>query len=246
MCIYIGISEEWNKMIINHSYKVSAFGEFVDIQPTPENMLTLLEEFNKMDLLPSVYDELSTSNEEAIPKSRLALLSSNKKERFLIGSTRIDYEVLAQDDTDLEKDKLHDYIERAKEIYSIIIKKYDINFSRLALNTEINLYNDMLPKFYDGKEKNEFKVHLLTRITEKINSVDEILNINTSMNKSTFRTKEAIVTNGFSAAIDINTLFENKKQRFGSSEMNEFVKKSFAIWNEIIDDLGDKFECINK
>ena len=152
-------------MIINHSYKLSAFGEFVNIQPTPENMILLLETFGEMKLLPSVYDELSTSNEEIKPIKRFELLSEDNKERFLIGTTRIDYEIIANEDTDLEKDKLDNYINRAKEIFSLISDKYKIKFSRLALNTEnyllqfaegkvsnfINSYNFMEPKFYNGK-----------------------------------------------------------------------------------------------
>ena len=79
-------------MVIDHSYKISAFGDFSDIKPNAETMMYFFEKVKDYGLLPSVFQELQIKVDGAQPvtQQRIALLSSDSREKVSIPSVVVD------------------------------------------------------------------------------------------------------------------------------------------------------------
>ena len=83
-------------MIFNKIYKISIFGAFQAIEATPDNMSYFLSEFGGQGLMPSIFQEIQISGINQVMKKRIALVSSNDSTKIMIGSERIDYEMVGK------------------------------------------------------------------------------------------------------------------------------------------------------
>ena len=81
--ILIHLSRGVNTMVIDCSYKISAFGSFLDIVPDTDTMMFFLESFKEYGLVPSIFQELQITppSTQPVAVQRVALLSSDNKKQ---------------------------------------------------------------------------------------------------------------------------------------------------------------------
>jgi len=247
-------------MRIDRLYRISAFGEFLNITPTAENMLFLLEEFKEYGLVPSLFQEMKVENIalSPAPLQRIAMVSTDHNnsynERIAIGSNRIDFEYSITTDRELSNEDKEKINKKACHIFGVIFKKYDKKSSRLALNTESLLAGlsdvevlDFMSRYtnpislYDSKSLGEWGTRLMVREKNNISDKEEFFNIITVIGKIILsKQSNGNVThnNGFNVNIDINTIAENSSVRFISSDIDDFIKTSTKWWNIIISEVS--------
>lgn len=243
-------------MIVDRIYKISAFGDFSDIIPTPDNMMFFIETFKDDELIPSVFQELRVDNGNSQPKTfqRIALVSTDGKENIPIATNRIDYEIKTTADVALTQQELKEYQEKIVKVLGTIFDKFDKRASRLALNTE-NLIvgltseevDDFLGRFsnpisiYEKTSLDEWNTRMMIRKEDAINENNETFNIITTIAKTDLRktVDNALVeSKGFSISGDINTIAEKTIHRFSARDFAPFIDKVTAWWCGIISELS--------
>ncbi len=243
-------------MIVDRNYKISVFGNFTDIIPTPENIAFLVEVFRHENLMPSIFQEVKIDNNNPqIPQqqSRIALISADSTEQIAILSERIDYEIRTKTDVEISDEVLETYNEKIKRIFNVLFDHFKKQSTRLALNTEnyvINLSDDEVVKFlskfsnpisvYTEKEMKEWNTRLMIRKEIPINDQSENFNIITIIAKIPMKKIENNVEknfSGFTIMTDINTVAENTSSRFGINEVSEFMGLANSWWKKIITEI---------
>ena len=245
------------KMIVDRSYKISAFGNFSSISATAESLLYYLEAFKKYGLVPSIYQELSMQNGaiQPFPVQRIALVSADNKEKITIGLNRIDYEIIASDDIKISCDKMEEYNSRIIDSFELILKAANLSASRLALNAEalvINLSQQELDLFlakytnpislFEPQSMTEWSTRLVSRKSDFINGSSEDFNVIAIIQKTSLQKQvngQVELSNGFSISIDINTIAENTLARFEAVQVEEFIKVSTNWYNTILREVGN-------
>ena len=258
-CIYrLIIWKGDRKMIVDRSYKISAFGNFSSISATAESLLYFLEAFKKHGLVPSIYQELSMQNGaiQPFPVQRIALVSADNKEKITIGLNRIDYEILASDDVKISSEKMEEYNARIIDSFELILKVANLSASRLALNAEalaINLSQQELDLFlgkytnpislFEPRAMTEWNTRLVSKKSNAINGSSEDFNVIAIIQKTSLQKQvngQVEFSNGFSISIDINTIAENALARFEAAQIAEFIEISTNWYNIILREVGDQ------
>lgn len=243
-------------MIIDRSYKISAFGDFNDIHPTTENIIYLIEHLKDYNMVPSVIQEtqINNINEPPIQLQRLSLISSDGKERVVILANRLDYEVISTDDAPLILEQRSALNEKICKIIHVILTKFNKNSSRLALNVASFIVNQTSAEIKNFTKKysnpitiynefplSEWSTHLMARKEINICSKQNTLNINTfisSVNNAKQGIIGAIESKGFSVNVDINTIAENSNLRFSATDLASFIETATTFWDNIIKEVG--------
>ena len=243
-------------MVVDKSYKISAFGYFGDIVPNSDNMMFFLETFKNDGLIPSLIQELNVTGvipgTNPVPTNRIALMSNDGQTQVVIGTNRIDYSFSVQDDRKLVQEQLVSINERISCFFKTIFVRFNKKANRLALNTEsliVNLNNEEVGAFmqkygnpislYTGV-LDEWNVHLMIRKNVEI-SKNESLNVITNISKATITktlNDESQISDGFIVQTDINTVAENNELRFDRESLVAFIKESNELWNLIISEMG--------
>lgn len=239
-------------MVVDQSYRISAFGEFSDIQPTTENMLFFLNGFKDYGMVPSVFQEVKFDKNipQPISQQRIALVSSDNTEKFSFSSNRVDFEITATDDTKLDIEKRKDINKRIESAFKIVFEQFDKKATRLALNTEsvvLNLNSEQVIEFmskytnpislYNNSPMDEWSTRLMIRKKEAIRNKEEVFNVITNLSKAVLQKSEnggIIQKNGFLVNVDINTIAENESKRFDILDLVDFVEISTNWWDTII------------
>ena len=217
-------------MVIDRSYKISAFGSFLDIVPDTDTMMFFLESFKEYGLVPSIFQELQITppSTQPVAVQRVALLSSDNKKQISISSNRIDFEVKAQDDIKLSPDQLMIINQEIEHCFQVIFEKFNKKSTRLALNTEsfiVNLddteVNQFMSKYtnpislYNTRPLDEWNTRLMVREEAPISGINETLTYYI-LAKLYAKQVEGEVRQsvGFTVNTDINTVAENAVPRF--------------------------------
>lgn len=243
-------------MVIDTSYTISAFGNFSDVIPTAETMQFFLNSFGKKDLIPSVFQEyqIEADIQKAMPVQRVSLISSDNKEQVTISSNRIDYQVMVNDDTKLDAQYRDGINQKVCNIYETIFKYFKKQSTRLALNAE-SLVVDISPEevsdfmskysnpiaIFNENQMFEWSTRLVVKESRPINGQKETINIIAVIAKTMInKVEEDQTTNldGFKINIDINTIAENELSRFSKPDIEDFVKISTGLWDNIIEEMG--------
>lgn len=241
-------------MVVDRSYKISAFGNFLDIIPSAENMSFFLNEFNKYGYVPSVFQELKLDSSFQIPAQRIALVSQDNSEQVFIASERIDFQVIAQDDTRFTKEQVESLNEKAAQIISKIFEKFKKSANRLAINTEsiiTSLTDEQVSSFmsaysnpislYNEARMDEWSTRLMVKRSVDIGNCSEQVNVITMISKARFQKQndsQLVVSDGFTVNTDINTVAENNIFRFESEDVASFCEKAKGLWDLIIQEVG--------
>lgn len=250
-------------MRIDRIYRISAFGDFLNIQPTPENMFFFLESFKDYGLVPSIFQEMKIENSALppVPLQRIAMVSIDNSrktnERISIASNRMDFQITTTDDIQLNNEQIKEINETAYNRFNVIFNKYDKKSSRLALNTE-SLLTDLSDKevidfmarytnpieLYNRHAMSEWGTRLVVREKNNISGKEDFLNIITIIEKTILlknQDQQMIQKNGFSINIDINTVAENSSERFTSENIADFIKIATNFYDSIVSEIvGDK------
>lgn len=250
------LSKGINDMIIDKSYKVSAFGSFADIVPTSDNIMFFLEKFQNDGLITSLAQELVVQNgvpgAVPVPMNRIALLSNNGEIQIVIGTNRIDYSFTVQQDAKLSQEELSAINKSVVNFYKIVFQKYNKLASRLALNTEslmVDLSEIDMQNFFEKYSNplslyngvlDEFNAHYMARKNICIPK-EETLNVITNISKTSItKTSEGkeLVSSGFILHTDINTIAENVEHRFDDVSFDSFLKEANGLWELIVKEVG--------
>ena len=240
--------------MLDFMYKVSAFGDFTDIEPTPENMLFMVNSFKDYNMIPSIFQEMNMSITPqqipvSVPLQRLSIVSSDSTEKILISSNRLDYEILSFDQKKLTK--INEDNERILNSFKIIFNYYKKSSNRLALNTGSYIVNidDRITKkflsnfsnpieFYKKDILDEWGTRLMIKDDISICGKSEKLNVITNINKAKIINQETnMISDGFQIDIDINTIGENSILRFNADAFEEFINAANLLKNKIFADI---------
>lgn len=252
----IHLSRGGSTMIVDRSYKLSAFGDFSDIVPDADIMMFFLEAFKDYGLVPSIFQEVQITPpaNQPITNQRIALLSKDGSEQVSISSSRIDYEIKAQNDIKLAPEQLASVNLKIGNCFGAIFEKFNKKSTRLALNTEnfvINLnaaeVNQFMLKYsnpisiYNGQPLGEWTTRLMIRKEAMLNGNNESFNIITILAKTGMQKQvdgKTEESTGFTVNVDINTIAENARSRFKKQDMIEFIKIADEWWNLILTEMG--------
>jgi len=244
-------------MVFDILYKISVFGDFLDIEPTPENMVDMIEKFKDYGMIPSVFQEMSlevdyinnTQKNEQL--QRLSLVSKDNKERLLISSNRIDFEIMPSDDKAWSDEKLSEHNKKISDSFRILLEYFKKTSNRLALNSntiitniEEKQFKDIFDSFskpigiYNDKSLKKWSTYFVA-MKEIVIGGKENLNIITEINeaKEIKNIGQNIYSKGFLVNIDINTAPENTDSRFQSGSIGTFIGISNKIKADIIKDI---------
>ncbi|MBQ7560976.1 MAG: hypothetical protein IJS99_03945 [Synergistaceae bacterium] len=242
-------------MLLDKSYKVSAFGDFSDIDPTQENMEYMLEQFGKRGLLPSIFQEIVTPNNRLpLPVQRIALISNDSTKQVVIASNRVDFILQVNSDKKLSDEEITKINQESKNIFADLFNKFNKKSNRLALNTEsfiVELDNEELKNFmsqfknpvsiYNGI-LDEWNIRMMIRQECRIRDKAENANIITEISRGEFlkKVEESIKNStGFSVFNDINTVVSNQK-RFDAEDLYDFSIYASKLWRKILDDINTR------
>ena len=241
-------------MIFNKIYKISIFGAFHEIEATPDNMSYFLSEFGGQGFMPSIFQEIQISGINQVMKKRIALVSSNDSTKIMIGTERIDYEMVFIEDKRLSKDELSINAEQMGKSLGTILSHFNLRANRIAVNTDSYIIcedDEEISKIsrqftnpiglYTENDMPEWGARLMVKKALDINEKKEICNLITNIDKTRFtrqRPDERVETNGFSVKADFNTLAENKSNRFSEADIISFAISSNPIWNKVLDEMG--------
>jgi hypothetical protein len=239
-------------MISDFIYQIIAFGDFSNIESTPENMQFMLDAFKKYDMVPSVVLEsvININNPNATVQ-RLAALSKDNQEQIIIYSNRINFVISSADDNELEITKLKDHNDKILDVYKMIFDKFNKSANRLCFNTssliaKVNQHeiDNILSKFsnplefYSGVVLEEWGTYFLTRKDVNICGKEEKLNIITKLSKTKTISQESNLTSdGFQIDIDINTIPERNNLRFDSCSFKVFIEFADKTKDKIFEDM---------
>jgi hypothetical protein len=202
-------------------YKLSVFGDFMDITPNTDTVLALTEGLRKFQMIPSSFQELGPITPPSPPNvlNRLLMHSDSDKESVTV---RFSFQRIDIDFTTKTEDGLRSVDacrNRTKDIIKAINEKYPHKFSRLALNTQtlfvpesVNERDQYMSKFQNTlgffKTPAELFVRLMNRTEFTLHSsrsnVNVIMATNTFAGSVNLGGKE--MPDGFSINFDINTV----------------------------------------
>lgn len=243
-------------MVVDCSYKISTFGDFSDIVPSADTMTFFFEKVRDYALLPSVFQELQikNGNTQPISQQRIALISTDGKEKVSITSGRIDYEITTRSDEKLDPEYRQQINEKICKVFEIIFEKFSKKSSRLALNTEslvVNLSDEEISAFmsrytnpislYSVMPLDEWSTRLMVRKTENISGNQEKYNVITNLSKVELQKQvdgNVVHSIGFAANVDINTVPENTIQRYSAVDLAHFTNVAIGWWDQIIAEMG--------
>ena len=244
-------------MVIDKTYKISAFGYFGDIIPTSENVMFFLEAFKQDGLIPSLIQEFNVTEvipgAKTVPNNRIALMSNDGQTQIIIGTNRIDYSFSIPNDQRIVQNELVSLVnQKIVHFYEVVFAKFKKSSTRLALNTEsllVNLSNEEIenlmlkyrnPISIYSESLVEWNTHLMIRKTSEVLK-DEVLNVITNISKAVINKAvngETQLSDGFIIQTDINTLAENSNPRFDKDALIAFINESNFLWSLIITEIG--------
>lgn len=243
-------------MVVDRSYKISAFGNFLDIVPDTDTMMFFLESFREYGLVPSIFQELQImpTSPQPVAIQRIALLSRDSRKQVSISSNRIDFEIKVQDDIKLSPDELVIINKEVEYCFQVVFEKFNKKANRLALNTEsfvVGLNEEEVDQFmskysnpislYNEKPLDEWNTRLMVRKEQPISEMQETFNVITTLSKAHMQKKtgqDIKQFTGFAANVDINTIPENTVARFTFTSIVEFIRIAGNWWDTIITEMG--------
>lgn len=224
------------------------------IEPIAENisyLMTELEKITSKTYLPSVTTvqniDMLTNQIRAVPN--LLMKTADQSSQITCMDNRIDSVIIGSDQ--LNPPTLESYVNTAVAAISIVLRKFNVDGNRLALNVyswgqprpglvfkanEISSHSSVLA-YYTEKELFEWSSRVNTRVGTEIRGKQEILNVLTDL--SIIR-NEIDNMRRLQCLVDINTIGENTAMRFNPEDLSPFCSESVAIANEIINDVRGK------
>lgn len=247
------ITKGMKAMVIDKEYKVSIFGNYSQINATPENMSFFVERFGGKDFLPSLYPEVVIKDTAPISIQRVSLVSKDNLRSLLIGTNRIDYIVKLSEDKALSDNEIENFNNEALFFFAELLNKFNIVSNRLALNNTCILapytkkdtenFIKRFPnpiKIYENSLIDEWGTRLHTTHEEKLNGRCDLVNIITKISKQKFSrivNQQPEEIYGFVIEGDINTKVEEVPKTYGIAELSDFLNIANGYRKLILTDI---------
>ena len=239
-------------MISNVGYRFTVFADYSNLCFSRESMNKIFDAFNGIDIVPAVVQEVSP---DAGVSQRMRFVTNDGISIALM-SSRIDIDIISgKKEGFLEEEKgkvssiLLQYMTRIYSAFGKMIQ--DAN--RMAWGSTF-VYFDISSeekrnfrqrfiqpiRFYRDISVDEFNVCYVGRKKIQITSCDqEEINILTQIIEYVSDNEPRVYGNisGYIISFDINTVPENKKNRFGAQTFDSFIN----IAREIQKDVGNDF-----
>ncbi len=236
------------------NFQLTAFSNN-KIEPNAKNISMLMEKINSLNIkefLPNVTTgqriDMVKGKMESI--SNLGFITADQSGQIMCQDGRIDCFFNFTPDTqgDFEQN-----IKNIKLIFKQLLKENQVIANRLAFNVNLlsdSYVGDLRNKgfgynmestldFYKGKELKEWSSRENVRHKIQISNMDEILNVITELSMVTSNPGEE---KRLFCHMDINTIYENVKYRFGYESIDEFVDET----KKIIVNIKNNFEELAK
>ena len=224
-------------------YQATIFGNFNDIEPTPDNIKTLVDLFRDKALIPGVINEFRATVQTPIPtrRARIRCASANGEWAIEFLSNRIQIVKQATETHGANLGDLDAFCSDASYLFEQITSEFKKKANRIALVTDfllkamtkktlseiyLKLFN--APEFYVENPPFEWNWRTASRIPIKLEELDETLNIIVTINRSDgeFQAKGEIMPfDGIQLGFDINTVPDNKEHRFDSRKIASFYNQ---------------------
>lgn len=233
-----------NKMPLK--YQIGLFGNFDNIQQTPDtvkNLMDVMQKFDSHKLLLNTMTEITFDPQIGTPVqvNRISFNDQNSGLQIMFGSKRLDFIKEIRDDSGNNMGELIDFTKEIEKIILALSGKFDEikNFNRLALISEsfINgltepekdsIYKKLLNEiFFSNQPTREWNVRIVNKqdgakLKEEINTV---LSIDRVQGQLIVNNQQKNIDE-IKVLLDINTIAEDTSLRFGIDSVNKFLEDS--------------------
>lgn len=231
-------------------FQLSVFGDYTNIEPTSDNVKTLMDIFNGYQLLPTFFNEIIFDSIKGTQKqlNRLSFVSSDKSFNIAFASNRIDF-IKQISDYNIGLEDINEYSKYVKKILFKIIDEYSSidDFNRLSFITEyfiIDIEEEQKSKLYNKLTNNilftdNIKEWSIKSVQKSI--IPELENENINNICLLERIQGEIINDSIKKEIDeikllldINTDAYNTKKRFNKQSITEFIKESLILHDKTL------------
>ena len=238
-------------------YQATIFGNFNDIEPTPDNTKTLIDLFMDKALIPSVFYEFIANAQTAIPtrRARIRCTSANGEWAINFLLNRIQIEKQATETHGANLGDLDKFCSDTKHLFNKITSQFKKRANRIALVTYFKL-EDMseetlsktylklfkVPEFYTAYPPFEWDWRTASRKPITVEELDETLNIIVTINRSygEFQAKgEVMPFDGIQVSLDINTVPDNQELRFNAQNIASFYDQVSKIHDDLCNEITE-------
>ena len=239
------------------NYQATIFGNFGDIEPTPDNTKTLIDLFSDRELIPSVFYEFRATAQAAMPtrRARIRCASANGEWAINFRSNRIQIEKQAIEMHGANLGDLDKFCSDASHLFKKITGKFKKRADRIALVTNfilekmteetlsriyLKLFNP--PEFYIENPPFEWDWRTVSRNPIKLEELDDALNVIVTINRSygEFQAKSEITPfDGIQLSLDINTVPDNRDLRFDTHTIASFYDQVSKLHDNLCNEITE-------
>jgi hypothetical protein len=251
---------------VNLKFTLVLFGSYASITPDLENVQYFVSELFKKEFVPSFFDEVSVkiaTNKDLNQTTntrRIALNKINGTWGVRLHSDRIEIEYknlpfLSSSSANAIGLNLEEFKKEAVEILSIIEKKFTNRHNRIGIiiTHQIDSKSSNLLKKSSSKKLStleseeivEWSQKVLIRKKYNINDKQETVNISKDIaqgknilviNNNQIKIEDAILT------FDINTIPENKDNRFDAATVQSFLDIANTLQKQLTQELSEELQ----
>ncbi|MDS4060653.1 MAG: hypothetical protein RKP73_19095 [Candidatus Contendobacter sp.] len=236
-------------------YQASIFGNFSDIQPTPDIISKVMTLFRDKSLIPGTFQEISPA--AMGPQLRLRVSSPNNEWSINFAVQRIDVEKNPIDPKGQNLGTPEVFTKESCEFFARILAEFNKKSNRVALITSGLLkemtqerLNDIYCRlfkpidFYQGNIPFEWNSRSVARLVLKIAEQTEQVNVITGINRiqgHMMHPGGVLNFDRIETAFDINTTQDNPETRFDMNFINNFFSKAIDLRTAILVNLEELF-----
>lgn len=241
-------------------YQATIFGNFNDIEPTPDNTKMLIDLFMDKALIPGVINEFRATTQTPIPtrRARIRCASANGEWAIDFLSNRINIEKHAIETHGANLGDLDTFCSDASYLFKQVTSKFKKKANRIALvtyfilkkmtedtldRTYVKLFK--VPEFYTIHLPFEWDWRTASRKPINLEELGEILNVIVTINRSygEFQAKgEVTPFDGIQFSLDINTVPDNQELRFDAHNIASFYNQVSRIHDDLCNEITEFIE----
>jgi len=229
-------------------YQIGFYGPGTHLEPAPDLVSKLLEQFRGKELIPTTATELQVS-EDIGTRLQLQFISPNQEWLVAFEAKRI--LLRKQSVQGGEIGTLGTFRRDAYEILTQILEVTPIVGNRLSLVVKgilpempeeklegayCKLVNPI--EFYQHHRTNQWSTRSIARVEVHIGTKQELFNVITDINRSQGKLKQdsnlVVDFDRIEVGLDINTHQDNTAQRFSSADIDGFLSEAISLGEKLI------------
>ena len=224
--------------------RLSSFADYDSLSYSNKHIKKIFDFFSDVELLPNIIPEIS---QNGMSSPRMQLKVSNFPIIITILTNRIDIDIFSNNQEGFNEEEKSYFNKEILKYMKDIIKCFsnEIQFAnRLAWfvsyiyyeiseEDKLNFKNKYLNKtnFFNENETDDFNVRYCSRRTNEL--IHEHFNIIMSISRLSTISPQNVIIDGYKIDFDINTIHENKKNRFSEHDYDEFLKVVLKYQEEL-------------